>query len=190
MNLLYFILKGDVVFMEISRAKKSDIDKVEMIYNSIHDGEEAGFFKIGWIRNVYPTGKTAEDALKRGDLFVMRDNGKIVASAVINQIQVEEYKYAEWKHSAKDSEVMVLHTLVVDPSASGRGYGRAFVNFYEEYARQNNCRELRIDTNAINKRAREMYKRLGYEEIGVLKCNFNGISDINLVCLEKSTERF
>ncbi|MFR0575153.1 hypothetical protein ACLUWS_07955 [Bifidobacterium boum] len=70
---------------------------------------------IGWIRNIYPTRKTAEDALERKDLFIMEDEGKIVAVAIINQIQADEYKYATWKHSAKDNEIMVLHGLAVDP---------------------------------------------------------------------------
>lgn len=171
--------------MEILKAKGSDIDSVEAIYNSIHDLEESGLVSIGWIRGVYPVRKTAEDSLKRNDLFVMGDNGKIVAAAIINQVQVEEYKNVVWKHDAKDNEVMVLHTLVVDPLERSRGYGKAFVAFYENYARQQGCAELRMDTNMINENARKMYKKLRYEEVGITDCVFNGIPDVKLVCLEK-----
>ncbi|MFR4008665.1 MAG: hypothetical protein ACLT0Y_04885 [Christensenellales bacterium] len=80
--------------MEIVKAKKTDIDEIEKIYENIHDEEEAGRATIGWIRGVYPTRKTAEDALDRGDLFVLKDEGQTVAAAIINRIQVEEYKYA------------------------------------------------------------------------------------------------
>lgn len=85
----------------------------------------------------------------------------------------------------KDNEVMVLHTLVVDPLERSRGYGKVFVAFYENYARQQGCAELRMDTNMINKSARKMYKKLGYEEVGIIDCVFNGIPDVKLVCLEK-----
>ena len=47
------------------------------------------------------------------------------------------------------------------------------------------CTELRIDTNQRNTRARKLYKSLGYEEIGIVSCVFNGIPDVQLVCLEK-----
>ena len=47
--------------MEIRKAKKSDIDSIEKIYEKIHDSEEKGVVTIGWIRTVYPTRKTAED---------------------------------------------------------------------------------------------------------------------------------
>lgn len=171
--------------MKIREATKNDIDSIERIYENIHDEEEKGLTTIGWIRNVYPTRKTAEDALKRKDLFVMEDESEIVAVAIINQIQVDEYKNAPWKHSAKDNEIMVLHGLAVDPHKKSKGYGRAFVAFYENYAKQHNCITLRMDTNVRNLKARNLYQKLRYEEIGIVKCVFNGIPDVQLVCLEK-----
>lgn len=42
-----------------------------------------------------------------------------------------------------------------------------------------------MDTNAVNKPARALYHKLGYKEAGVVPCNFNGIKDVMLVCLEK-----
>ncbi len=136
--------------MNIRKAQKADIDSIAQIYERIHDGEEQGLSTIGWIRNVYPTAKTAEDALNRGDLFVMTDGDKIVAAAIINQTQVEEYKKAAWKHDAAAQEIMVLHGLAVDPLEKGKGCGRGFVAFYEDYARQHGCPALRMDTNVTN----------------------------------------
>lgn len=171
--------------MIIRKATKNDIDSIEKIYEAIHNEEERGLAVIGWIRNIYPTRKTAEDGLARGDLFVLEDEGNIVAAAVINQIQVEEYRYATWKHSAKDAEVMILHVLAVDPYQKSKGYGKTFVAFYENYAKQHNCVTLRMDTNARNTRARNLYQKLGYEEIDIVNCTFNGIPNVQLVCLEK-----
>ena len=174
--------------MEIFRAKEADIDRIERIYESIHDEEEKGLTTTGWVRNVYPTRKTEEDALGRNDLFIMEDTGNIVAVAVMNQIQVDEYKYAKWKHDVRDHEVMVLHGLAVDPLEKSKGYGKAFVAFYEDYAKQHGCTALRMDTNALNTRARKLYQRLGYDEVGIVECVFNGIPNVQLVCLEKYLE--
>lgn len=174
--------------MEILKAKETDIDDIERIYEHIHDEEENGRAVIGWIRNVYPVRRTAEDALSRNDLFVMKEKNEFVAAAIINQIQVEEYKYARWRVEAEDSEVMVLHCLAVEPSKKNKGYGKKFVAFYEDYARRCGCSSLRMDTNARNTRARKLYQKLGYEETGIVKCTFNGIPDIQLVCLEKDLD--
>jgi len=79
----------------------------------------------------------------------------------------------------------VLHTLVVSPKAARRGYGEAFVRFYEDYAREAGCSVLRIDTNERNLRARAMYKKLGYRESDMVPCRFNGMDGVHLVLLEK-----
>lgn len=170
--------------MEIRKAVAADLDGIEQIYERIHDGEEQGLSTIGWIRGIYPTRATATAAIERGDLFVMTDAGKIVASAVINQIQVPEYRDVQWQHAAED-EIMVLHCLTVDPLMKGKGYGRAFVTYYENYARQHGCPALRMDTNVRNARARRLYQKLGYAEVGIVLCAFNGIPNVRLVCLEK-----
>lgn len=172
--------------MEIRKAVQADLDGIETIYSRIHDGEEQGLTTTGWIRGIYPTRKTAQDALHRDDLFVMLERGEIVAAAILNQIQVAEYRDAAWKHPANDGEVMVLHGLAVDPAQKNRGYGKAFVAFYEDYARQHGCAALRMDTNVRNTRARKLYHKLGYEEVGIVSSVFNGIPDVQLVCLEKN----
>lgn len=171
--------------MMFKKATAADISAIADIYEQIHTEEEAGRTSIGWIRNVYPTRKTAEASLLRGDLFVAEENGTIVGTAIINQQQVDVYEGAAWEFPAPDSEIMVLHTLVISPNAFGQGYGKAFVKFYEDYALSQSCPYLRMDTNARNTRARAMYRKLGYREIGIVPCVFNGIEGVQLVLLEK-----
>ena len=113
----------------IRKAARADLDAVCRIYDQIHTAEERGEAAIGWQRGVYPERETAEAALTRGDLFVQEQNGEIVGTAILNQTQVDSYAGANWRHDAPDSEVMVLHTLVIDPEAKSRGLGREFAAF-------------------------------------------------------------
>ena len=166
-------------------ARPSDLDRIAAIYDHILDREEAGLSTVGWVRGVYPTRQTAADAIAAGNMFVAEEDGVILAAAKINQEQVPEYDQAAWTVDAPPEEVMVLHTLVVDPQAKGRGRGTRFVAFYEDYARTHGCRCLRMDTNERNAAARALYKGLGYTEVSVVPCSFNGIPGVNLVCLEK-----
>ena len=70
----------------IIQAVEADIDVVEKIYDAIITQEEAREHKlIGWVRGIYPTRQTAMDALQRGTLFVLEDDGKVVAAAKIDQ---------------------------------------------------------------------------------------------------------
>ncbi len=167
------------------RATEKDIAEVARIYDATHEAEEYGKITIGWVRDIYPTIQTAKMALHRGDLFVGIDDNIIFGTAIINQQQVDVYKNGHWNYTVDDREIMVLHTLVIDPKLSGKGYGKNFVYFYEKYAISHGCNYLRMDTQVINKTARMMYKKLGYKEIDIVSCNFNGIDEVQLVLLEK-----
>ena len=171
--------------MNIRKAAPEDIGAVAEIYEHIHAEEEAGRMTVGWRRGVYPVRATAEEALSLGDLFVLEEGGRIVAAGRVNQRQLPEYYTVNWLNSAADSDVMVLHTLVMEPSENGKGYAGAFLDFYEGYAREHGCRVLRIDTNERNRAARAMYAKRGWRESGIVPCTFNGLPGVQLVCLEK-----
>lgn len=169
----------------IRKAVVEDIVGITKIYSDILDLEAARKGQTGWIKGVYPSKATALESIQLEEMYVMEKNGEIVASAKLNQKQVPSYSRAKWEYDAPEEEVMVIHTLTVAPSESGKGYGSAFIKYYEDFALEHGCKYLRMDTNAINKPARAMYGKLGYKEIGVVPCNFNGIKDVMLVCLEK-----
>jgi GNAT superfamily N-acetyltransferase len=172
----------------IRKAVDSDIPAVAEIYEKIHRCEQAGRVQTGWIPDVYPVEDTAKAAHKRDELFVYEKNGKILAAAIINQTQVDVYAKGDWTYPAEASQIMVLHTLVVDPNTGKQGIGRKMVAFYEAYAWEKGCSVLRMDTNVCNVMARTMYHKLGYQEAGIVSCIFNGIPDVQLVLLEKKRE--
>lgn len=171
--------------MIFRKAIEQDILKIVEIYDAIHEEEEKGNLTIGWKRMIYPTSATVQAAIERDDMFVCEEDGHIIASAIINQIQVDSYADAAWEFDAADAEVMVLHTLVVSPSAGGKGIGTAFVRFYEAYADKNQAYFLRMDTNEKNAIARKLYRKLGYKEVDMIPCEFNGIEGVHLILLEK-----
>ena len=111
--------------MLIRKATQNDIDAVEKLYDAIHTAEENGKQTIGWIRGVYPVRATAENALQRGNLFVLEDDGEIYGTGIINKTQVESYKQGKWKYDVTDDQVCVLHTLVISPDSAGKGYDKS-----------------------------------------------------------------
>lgn len=171
--------------MIIRKATVRDIDAIEKIYDRIHEYEDEGKTSTGWLTGVYPVRQTAEAALERDDLFVYESEGEILATGIINKIQVDVYAECDWRYKAPDDDVCVLHTLVVDPTTAGKGIGKAFVKYYEDYATRIGCTVLRIDTNERNAAARSFYAKLGFIESDIVPCVFNGIPGINLVLLEK-----
>lgn len=167
------------------KATRGDLDAIDRIYERTHDAEEAGLTTTGWVRGIYPIREVAEASLDRDDMYVAEHDGRVVATGIINQTQVNVYLDCDWEYKVPDDQVCVLHTLAVDPEARGLGIGPAFVAFYEATAKEMGCDVLRIDTNARNKKARKMYARLGYVETDIVPTVFNGIRDVDLVLMEK-----
>ena len=74
--------------MDIRKATISDLDAVARIYDAQHTAEEAGKSTVGWVRGVYPTRATAEASIRAGDMFVMEEEGMIVAAAFVVTLAV------------------------------------------------------------------------------------------------------
>lgn len=180
------IKENAVMSTTFRKATPADLDAVSTIYDHIHSEEEAGRTTIGWVRDIYPTRATAEAALERNDLYVAEQDGAVVGTAILNHLQGDEYIDAPWQFAADDDHVLVMHTLVIDPAAKSHGIGTAFAQFYERTAREQGCTALRIDTNKRNIAARRLYAKLGYKEIAIVPCQFNGIPGVELVLLEKA----
>jgi len=70
-------------------------------------------------------------------MFVPEER-QIIGAAIINRTQVDVYDGAPWEYDT--DLVCVLHTLVISPQAAGKGYGRAFVEFYEWWAKEHGLR--------------------------------------------------
>lgn len=130
--------------MLVRKAVPADIPAVTAIYGALLDREERGELSTGWTRGVYPTEQTALDALAAGTLYVLEDGGRVAAAAKLDQNQMAQYSQCTWRHDAPPEQVLVLHTLVVDPTVKGKGYGTAFVAFYEQLARETDRPYLRI----------------------------------------------
>lgn len=172
--------------LTVRKANIGDETKIAEIYEKIHTEEEQGRASIGWQRGVYPTIETAALGIRKGDMFVAEDeNGHIVSAARLNSEQCLQYAEAEWKYPAEPEEVLVMHTLVVDPEVQGNSVGRRMLEYYESYAESLGCRYLRIDTNERNQIARAFYAKCAYKEVGIVLGEFNGMPGVPLVCMEK-----
>lgn len=168
----------------IRKALKKDIPYIVDIYEKVISSKEN---LTGWILGVYPTEATALNALEKGELFVYVDDmdGRVRGSCILNKRQNSAYALGEWRYPASEAEVMVLHTITVDPGYGRNGVGDALIDFYEEYAKRSGCNVLRFNANINNIPARKLYEKHGCLEAGVIYAAFNGIPEAYYVLYEK-----
>lgn len=170
------------------KAQEADLDAIAEIYSEIHDYEEAHGPLTNWRRNLYPTKETALQAIHEGDMYIGEDEEGMFGASLLNHKQLEEYAKIPWKYEASAEEVGVIHTLVIRPSRSGKGYARKFVAWLENKAAEAGCKVMRLDTPMTNTPAKLMYPELGYREAGVEFFNFLGQIEEDLVCFEKKLD--
>ncbi len=147
----------------IRKAVSDDIRFIEDTYNEHfqYETEHEAFtvFKKG----VYPTKADAKQAINAGTMFVYEENGNIVGSIIVDQIQPMEYADIPWKGNFSKEEVMVIHLLMVRPSMSGKGIASSLIRYAVELARNDQCKSLRLDTGSQNIPAVSLYKKSGFE---------------------------
>ena len=151
----------------IALAQKKDIDDVEKIFIDIGEMEENNTSVTQWKKGVYPVRTTAENALCKDTLYILKDsNHKICGCVILNYEQLEEYKEVLWGYEAQEQEVLVIHTLCISPEAIGQGYAKKILIFADDIAREKKCKTIRLETGIYNTPAKKLYNSYGYETRG------------------------
>lgn len=108
------------------------------------DREEAGQGATNWKCGVYPTRETARRAQEAGWLYVKEDGrGRHLREHDPQSRAAALLPDADWQVAAAPENVLVLHTLCVDPACAGRGIGREVVRFALSHARETGMRAVR-----------------------------------------------
>ena len=169
----------------IRKATAADIDRCAEIYEAHLTNEANGKNWSNWRLGLYPVRATAENALAHDWLWVGEDEKGIFGCVILNQNQAEEYKQMDWHWEAADDEVLVIHTLVIDPNRRGEGKASEFLKAAEDIARSWGCTVIRLDTWEGNLPAQALYKKHGYLLAGGCDFWFANAYNNPLVCLDK-----
>lgn len=159
------------------KATNADIDEIEALYESVHSYCETNKNYPGWVRDLYPTRETAEDALLANTLFVVKMAGTIVATFILSHDPEPGYGDIAWGSEDDYSKIFVVHTLAVHPDYFGQHIAKNIVNFILEYGKKENMLEIRLDSYAGNLPALKLYEGAGFEYKGTVDL---GHADIGL----------
>ena len=134
----------------IRKATQEDIQNVADLYNKMIAFEDSNVKYTSWQKGIYPTADTARLGVKNDSLYVFEENGELLAAVILDTKQAPEYKKINWSVKAKYGEALVIHTLCVDPNASGGGIGSAMVDFAKQLAKEKANIEVDRKTVSLN----------------------------------------
>ena len=143
----------------------ADIDKLEKLYDDLNDYLSATINYPGWIKGIYPIRENAVTGVQNNNLFVVRHEGKIVGSIILDHQPEEAYHGVKWKLDVDYSYIFVVRTFVVHPSFLKIGVGRALMDFSFELAKKSGVKSIRLDVYEKNIPAILLYEKCGFEYI-------------------------
>lgn len=169
----------------IRKARENDLKKVEAGYTNLLTYEKEHINNSNWVLGLYPTIKTAEKAFSEDTLYVFEEDGIVLGSMILNQIQPEDYKYIKWEYEADEKEVLVVHTLCIIPSSARKGCGRKMMDFALNKGKEIGCIAVRLETYAGNEPAKALYKSMGFRFAGEGSVMLAGVIPEEQVFFEK-----
>ena len=149
----------------IESGTPADIDELEELYDNLNDYLSATTNYPGWIKGIYPVRENAVAGIEDNTLFVLRCNGKIAGSIILDHHPDEAYNSVSWKVDVDYSSIFVIRTFVVHPSFLKMGVGRALMDYSFEQAQQSGIKSIRLDVYENNLPAISLYEKCGFEYI-------------------------
>jgi nitroreductase/GNAT superfamily N-acetyltransferase len=113
----------------------------------------------------YPALDVVTGDIERRVLWILREEGEVVAAVTIDDIQPGPYASIEWRYS---EPCICVHRLAVDPSRQREGLAGKMMAFAEQLAARDGCRSVRLDTYGLNDAANSFYGKIGYEKRGTI----------------------
>jgi ribosomal protein S18 acetylase RimI-like enzyme len=98
------------------------------------------------------------------EYYVLEDNGRIVAGAMVSKNKEETYDRIDGKWRS-ESPYVVIHRFVVESSVMGRGFGEILLHKIESMLE---CKYVRIDTHQDNESMKRLLAKCKYDFCGVI----------------------
>ena len=158
--------------MKIRKGTSKDIHSLENLYNALNDYLSQHTNYPGWMRDVYPVRRNAEDGINENALFVVEKNGQIIGTFILRQCPEPEYDSVDWKTSLTYNEIFVIYTLAVHPDYLGAHIGDYIMDEVVSLAKEAKMKAVRLDVYEKNTPAIKLYEKHGFTYIDTVDLGY------------------
>ena len=122
---------------------------------------------LGWGNR--PLGNRWHVAIKEGHVWVVESAVRIFGCAYLRIVSTEQQKLA------------YIDVLYLTPEVIGKGLGKALANLMIEKAKEENVKNISLDSTIT---AHEFYRSLGFSDVGPVKTQEFGASQVKCFPME------
>lgn len=159
--------------MKLEKGTISDLEELIRLYDDLNDYLECHTNYPGWKKGVYPIRKTAEDGIKEGNLYVIRDNEHIVGTVILRHEPESAYSKANWSIHLDYKDIFVIYTFAVHPLYFKKGIGKRLMDSIILYSRNMKMKAIRLDVYEKNIPAISLYKRYGFQYVDTVDLGYS-----------------
>ena len=142
----------------ISRGKPEDAQEIFALYHSLIDCSN------GTWDEEYPSLELVHEDLSEGEVFVMRDGGGRIVSAIAVEDSDDWEELAQWYPDV--TKWGQLGRLGVAKEIQGHGIARTMINYAVEQLKNEGCQAVRFLAATCNTPAVRSYAKLGFTICG------------------------
>lgn len=107
------------------------------------------------------TGRSLAEAIARGEVFVVRQDDRIIGTVTVDDYADGEF----WTPEDQPHEALYIHRMVVTRAARGQEVGRQMIDWALARAASQGKRWLRLDAWRTNAELHAYYLRHGFEHV-------------------------
>jgi Phosphomannose isomerase len=146
----------------ILRATKQEYNAICRLYESAANHMRASGLEQ-WVYGVYPNDDLLYDDIEKGQMYLFKENGEIMAAMVMNRECDKEYIDIAWLFGINP---IYMHRLAVAPCAQGKGIGTQMLAWLAKEAVSLGHDCLRLDAYSLNEKALRLYTRFNMRAAG------------------------
>lgn len=153
----------------IHQFKKAKIENLEEIWPIFKDAiaRRKSDGSNQW-QDGYPNLNVLSQDIKNEKGFILLENNEIVGYCAIFINDEVDYEEIDGKWLSK-GDFVVFHRLAIAEDHLSKGLSTQIFEHIETYARQNNIKSIKADTNFDNPAMLHLFKKMGYHYCGEIK---------------------
>lgn len=160
-------------------------DEILEFYRYVVEEVNKSTVKLGWNVDTYPNAEFVGAAIEKGEMCILRQDGKIIAAAVVNHTVNDEYDEIDWEVKVPKEKIATIHALAVSPKCRGSKTSYEFLRDIEAFCKSNGDFAIHLDVIDTNIPAYKLYIRNGYTEVDCIRMFYEVVGTREFWMMEK-----